>query len=855
MNHTQLPSSSETPLPSVQPSIGEIGSSDIVVLDSAPVSDYFRIIAKYRRLVLAMFIMFVGGAMALCFTMPSQYVGTSLVAIEPYLTPLPDTGQQAMLFQYSNTEFYAKNRMNVLASHELADRVLSLPGVGERIKRALGGRFSQQDYEEAKALGYKNPVPLLERYLKRVDNLRLPTTTTTRVWGTMPDAQLAADATNAHVQEFIKLVREDERKRAEERVVYLERRSTEIAARMLEAQEEVKKFLNANPLSMGIFSEFSDFARLSPFDPELKRLGDAYAEAIDKKSSSQSTGESLKLADIEKLVDEDSSLTAVRARAADLQAEYARLREQYQANHPKVRASEAAIAAVNRNIQDLRTNLLEKLVEQRNYALRADEEHVTKLGAAIGKTQEEAASFVVQKFSLQAKEREFLRIHELFDLVTKNLEEARMTAAVTLTNINVLSAAVPPAEPTSPNRPVILIIACFLGPLFGCVLAFLLNMLDSSIYTVEDMVAAMGVPSLGMIPSLGVLEGDAGPQAVAEILPAPAVTTADEEPPSPRDRSATPVTRSGTSPSQNLDAVREPSVSSGRAVTARQRQVTAGRMAGGETMFHGQATQRFTNLFRPLRNTTHHHRSPTELLTLVEPFSEFTEAFRNIRTSVVLQASGREAKTILVTSSLKGEGKSTVAANLAVSLAQYGNRVLLVDGDLRRATLHLYFGMDRDSLGLTNYLRGEKGSHEIVFRTSVQGLDFVAAGTAVPNPSELLGTKLTKQFFELMVESYDYIIVDAPPVLPVADARVLALVVDSVLYVVRSGITERQVARNGVLRLRQLGIGVAGGILNDVDVSDAMIYHEVGGDAYDADEQIPWFAQIRSQVSSDASQG
>ncbi len=835
----------------LRPSVSTMGKeagSEVVVIEDRSVSEYFRILSKYRRLILACFMLFASVALALCLLLPNQYVSTALVAIEPYLTPLPDTSQQGMLYQYSNTEWYAKNRMNYLSSHTLADRVLSLPGIGDELKKALHSMGDDNRLAESQALGYKNSLPLIERYLSRVENLRLPTTTTTKLWASLPGALLSAKAVNAHAEEFIKLVEEEEARDSKARVEYLEKRSKEIEGRMAEAESKINDYLRQHPLSMGIFSEFSDFARISAFDIELRRLGELIASATDKKSLSSSEKEDSSEAKFRKIIEDDSALSDMRQRLTENEATRASLLKQYRPEHPKVQAVIGTIESLKHDIARTRETLIQKAQEEVDARVRIDGAQVDRLTTAIDSAQKRAADQIVDKFQLQSRQREFLRVHELFEIITKNLEEARMTYQTRLTNITILSAAIPAREPTSPNRPVIIVIACFLGPLLGCVLAFILNMLDNSIYSIEDMVAATGVSSVGMIPSLGYFTGDEGHHAVAEIIESPAVTDTESairsrDPGSGRGSTASPqpLTDSSTkrTPSRRQTA---------KHVTERSGSASFEReIRSGTARFH--QTQRFTGLFKPMRATTRRERAATELLTIVEPFSDFTEAFRNIRTSVMLEASGREAKSLLVTSSLKGEGKSTVAGNLAVSMAQFGHRVLLVDADLRRPTLHEFFGMTRDSAGLGNYLQGEKGSYDVVYRTSVPGLDFVCAGPPTPNPAELLGTKLMKGFLELMIENYDFVIIDAPPVLPVADARILGLAVNSVLFVTRSGYTERQVARNGVRRLQQLGIKVAGAILNDVDITDALFYHESGDEMYGPDEeQMPWFAQIRTSV-------
>lgn len=168
------------------------------------------------------------------------------------------------------------------------------------------------------------------------------------------------------------------------------------------------------------------------------------------------------------------------------------------------------------------------------------------------------------------------------------------------------------------------------------------------------------------------------------------------------------------------------------------------------------------------------------------PKSPASEAFRALRTGLHFSVAHSEKKVLLVTSSIPGEGKSTISSNLAITLAQAGARVLLIDCDLRRSTLHDNFGFDRKD-GLTELLVGDVSLEAAITATEISGLDLLKSGVQPPNPSEILGSASMASFIGGMKERYDYVVIDAPPIIAVTDAAVLSSLADLVVMVFEAG--------------------------------------------------------------------
>jgi succinoglycan biosynthesis transport protein ExoP len=224
-------------------------------------------------------------------------------------------------------------------------------------------------------------------------------------------------------------------------------------------------------------------------------------------------------------------------------------------------------------------------------------------------------------------------------------------------------------------------------------------------------------------------------------------------------------------------------------------------------------------------------KEAVELITQVRPQSQMAESYRALRTSLLLSNLGAPPKVIMVTSALPQEGKTTTSINCAVVLAQKGIRVLLIDADLRRPSIHKTLGMGPRS-GLSNVLTGSATLDQAITRSTIlPNLNILPAGTPPPNPAELLASTNMRDVLEELRGQYDHIVVDTPPTLSVTDAVVLSPRADAIVLVIRSGQTTKQALRRSRDILMQVNAKVSGVLLNAVDLSspDYYYYYEYQG--------------------------
>lgn len=198
-----------------------------------------------------------------------------------------------------------------------------------------------------------------------------------------------------------------------------------------------------------------------------------------------------------------------------------------------------------------------------------------------------------------------------------------------------------------------------------------------------------------------------------------------------------------------------------------------------------------------------------------ESMSDVAEAYRTVRTAVYFGQAGEVARTILVTSPTPGDGKTTLASNLAIAMAQAGNRILLLDADFRKPTQHKIFELDK-RVGLSSVLAGEIKLEAAISHTAVSGLDVLPCGPIPANPSEILNSQTFADILDQLVQKYDHVILDSPPIMPVTDSRILAASCDATVLALRAERSTRKGALYARDVLRSVGSQILGVVVNDV---------------------------------------
>jgi capsular exopolysaccharide synthesis family protein len=425
--------------------------------------------------------------------------------------------------------------------------------------------------------------------------------------------------------------------------------------------------------------------------------------------------------------DPTSNIEQLRFREADLQSQYARLSTQFGPNYPSVEEIGNQLKQVQASIQAEIKRIGGRLEGDYRAALQREQ----LLQNALDKQKVEANRLNERAIQYSLLKRDLDTNQQLYDSLLQRMKEASVAAAMKAGNIRIVDPARPPVGPISPNVPRNLFLGFFGGLAAGIVIAFLVEVLDNTVRTPEQVLSVAALPSLGIVP-----------------------------------------------------------MSSARALHSHE-----------------------------------NGNSRVELIAHHYPKSEIAESYRALRTSILLSSLGAPPQVILITSALPEEGKTTTCLNSGIVLAQQGGKVLVVDADLRRPSLHESLGI-RASGGLSTVLAGTTTADEVIVRSpQLPNLFVLPAGPTPPQPAELLGSDLMKQLIQKLRADYHHIVIDTPPALSVTDAVALSVLADSVVLVIRSGGTSKEALRRTRELLLRVNAKVTGVVVNALDLRSPELSH------------------------------
>jgi len=330
-------------------------------------------------------------------------------------------------------------------------------------------------------------------------------------------------------------------------------------------------------------------------------------------------------------------------------------------------------------------------------------------------------------------------------------------------NIRIAEASPMPRTPVLPRRMQNILLSALLALMGGVGLVLFLDYINNKIESVEDIDRYLRLPALGVIPAL-----DQGGKARRLLSKAASVHSHNGG-----DNGGTNGGNNGGSNGKEL----APAMASAGSV----------------------------------------------ILTQVETNSSIAESYRQLRTALMLSSAGHAPRTLLITSSQPAEGKTTTSVNTAISLAQTGAAVLLVDADLRRPRVHRIFNL-KNNAGLCNYLAGECDLSSLI-QVAMPNLYVLPVGPLPPNPAELLGSPKMKQMIETLSVNFDYVVIDSPPVSSFADSLILSALVEGVIIVVKAGMTPREMAQRTKAHLQSVGAKILGVVVNQIKLQPHDYYY------------------------------
>jgi capsular exopolysaccharide synthesis family protein len=492
--------------------------------------------------------------------------------------------------------------------------------------------------------------------------------------------------------------------------------------------------------------------RLAGLNKQLLEAENERILAESQYNAAKAPGKATALADVDAKQAND-----VEGKLADLRQKRAQLMVDATEEAPEVKEIDQQIAELDRQVKDLRSRKSNTLLTnlETNYRQTLGREQA--LRAAFEKQRGETLTQNEAAINYRIIQQEIVTNKTLLDNLLQRSKENDVIMASKPNNISIVDYAITPDGPIGPNRTRTVFIALFLALGLGVGFALLLEYLDDTVHSSEEVERLLHLPALAVIPA---------------------------------------ATGNGS------------------------RRLLAGPGA--------------------LQKRNGHPADNPELLMNVDGRSPLAEAYRHLRTSVLLSTAGRAPRSLLVTSSLPGEGKTTTAVNTAVSLAQTGASVVIIDADMRRPRLRSIFGLT-ERAGLSSILSNELSEGEVgalISKGPVAGLHVLTAGPIPPNPAELLGSDQMRRLMATLQSKFNHVVVDSPPVSSFTDGVLISSMVDGVLLVVHGGKSSRHVVKRSRQLLHDVGAKIFGVVLNNVQIQSHDYYYYnryYGSRAYTSD--------------------
>jgi polysaccharide biosynthesis transport protein len=664
--------------------------------------------------------------------------GPQFLKVQDIRSDLVDIGQN---------EFY-KTQYEILKSASIADRVIREEGLqndsfftgSKDNDTKKSGLIAEQNLTKATE-DFTPPEPksnstvdtnagLVSSYLGKLTVKPVVGTSLVRIRFATPDPELSARLANAHGSSYMRYgpdLRSQTNKEAE---VFLQEKLTELKERVEQSEAALKSYRNNKGILSADTKENIVVERLADLN---KSLTSAEVDRITLEAQMRS----IKGRNYDEVpaVRGSASINALKTDLSKAEADYVTLAKEFKTGYSPLDTLKARIEETRSRMQ----YEIQREVKAIETAYAAAKNKETQLRATMEEQKKTTLDLKDSAVQYAVLAREVDNNRQLYDSVLQRLREIDISADALTSNVYMIAKATPPLSSSSPKVSRNLILGLFLGVAAGIGLAFLLEQIDTTFKSQEEVERYVRLPNLGIIPDFALINrNDHG--YISRLI---------------------------------------------------------------HSVKSELPTKRLSNGHRPL---VLDHR----------PLSLVVEAYRSLRSSLLLSQAGGPPQTVLITSSGRGEGKTTTLVNTAVMFAQMGIRVLIIDADLRSPTCHVLLRMENNA-GLAEILTGQIGWQNAIKSAPTQNLFLISSGSLPPNPAELLGSRNMHDLLQQLREHYEFIFVDSSPVMAVTDAVLVSTLVDGTLLVIDRNTPKpllgKARSRLGVPHARLLGM-----LLNRVDI-------------------------------------
>ncbi len=755
------------------------------------IREYVNVIYKRLPYILALTILTTAAAAFYMYRQPSMYQAATTMIIEPRKPKVQNT--QAVNINFGNDQNYYNTQLKLLQNPDLMqDVVVRLglhndpnllagrsKGVLATVKSIVSGDdqpgkqennltvISTEDADETIRVEQANLTPQEKQRVEQYAGYLLvglmveqtPQTNLVNLSVKNTNPALAAKVADTVATIFIEQDIDRETRGAENAYKELTKSIDDLKTTIAGQEQSFINQMRGNDLTLGegkvndLSAEELSTLLKQKLDAinERRAIEAEYNSALSSKSiygtgngAGDKAAEDLRTGNEERNAKLDEQLREIGKQIKDLELERSELLVKYTPEYPKVKVAEAKIKELKEFLartekerrkqlqgdtataeKDVRLAILSSLRSRLEAARKKENQQNDAYQRAEGK----ASVRGIAETKLTTLKREIETNRQLLDTYIQRQKEQELSIQSSRPdNIKISANAVTPIAPIGPNRTRNILIAFLVSLVGGIGLSFLLDYLDDSIKTSDDIGRNLGLPTLALIP--------------------------------------------------HYDMVNKKK--------------------------------------RKLLSVAENANTSTAMIALEDNRSEMAEAYRHLRTSLLFSSAGKPPETILVTSSQPSEGKTTTAINTAITLAQSGAEVVLIDCDLRRPRLHNHFNME-NSHGLTNYLSGERDTDNLLKPfPSLPNLKIITSGPIPPNPAELLSSNEMKHLLQFLKGRFKHVVIDSPPAISFTDAAILATLVDGVVLVAMAGKSSIHLMRRFKQRLGNIGARIYGVVLNGI---------------------------------------
>ncbi|HEX8355670.1 MAG TPA: polysaccharide biosynthesis tyrosine autokinase [Pyrinomonadaceae bacterium] len=749
------------------PPVGVAPPVAVASAEPAHLREYLAVVLKRKWLILSLMVVITSLVAIQMYRLPSVYQAATQIQIEQRSRSVLTTGRAGDLVIRANDPNYWNTQLAKLKTQKLARQVIMRLDLqnnpaflganrGTGIIAGMRRIITREKPKEAPKPD-AGAVPVLSEAELSVDQLTpeqaqklepfedtlrenltvdpIERTNLVNISFTHTDPQIASNVVNTLAVVFRENDILDETAGADRANTLLGNQIVELQSQIARDQQELLAAMRRSGLPLGTKpGQNLTEVRLTTYSSQLqaaeadrKEAESAYSNAI----RTRNTAGIWAIPEVQK----NENINKLRARISELEEQRAALIVTYTPEWPAVKRIDEQIKKLKADLEKQPDEVIAGM--KNRYDSAKDKEE--KLRTSYFSEQGTANAQSVSERGLSDLNQRIETNKQLYQTYLQRQRELQVTSSDRTNNVSTVEEARTPREPIGPPRMRNIIIAFLLSLVVGIGLAFLLDYLDDTLKSVEDVDRHLHLPTLALIPA---------PREARRLL--------------------------------------------GRGAPEPE----------------------------PGANTA--------LALIDDARSPVAEAYRHLRTSLLLSSAGQPPKTILVTSSQPSEGKTTTVVNIATMLAQTGADVLVLDCDLRRPRVHAHFGLG-NTRGVTNYLSGDSNVSELVQTyDKLPNLKVIPSGPVPPNAAELLGSDEMRKLLYVLAENFTHIVIDSPPAISFTDASILSTMVDGVMLVVHGGRSSRATVRRAKQQLQDVGAHIFGIVLNNVKMEGTDYYYYSG---------------------------